>query len=126
MDASDRRLLQSLVLGGFTLLTFSCVHPPDDPISLAGNRPPVIQSLAADPPRFPVGASASVTVTATDPDNQPLTYRWRASTGDIIGDGPTVLYSASFCCAGPNFVQVTVRDNAGGEATQSVDIFIEY
>jgi len=112
--------------GLFMLLTSSCVQPPDATVSASGNRPPVIQSLVADPPRFPVGASSSVTATAADPDNQPLTYQWRASTGDIIGHGPTVRYSASFCCAGPNFIQVTVKDNAGGEATQSVDIFIEY
>jgi len=126
MEAVYRRLLQSLVLGVFILLSFSCVQPPDDAVSASGNRPPVIQSLAADPARFPVGASSTVTVTATDPDNQPLTYRWRASTGDIIGEGPTVRYTASFCCAGPNFVQVTVKDNAGGETTQNLDIFIEY
>ncbi|MEK9139372.1 MAG: hypothetical protein AAB393_19820, partial [Bacteroidota bacterium] len=78
------------------------------------------------PPAIPIGASSTITVVASDPDNHPLAYTWRASTGDIIGEGSSVRFSASFCCAGPNLVWVTVKDNAGGETTQSVDIFIFY
>ena len=111
------------------LLSFSalsCVQPTGEPANTAGNRNPVIESVFADPPRMDVGSSSTVTVTATDPDNQPLSYKWVASTGDIIGEGSTVHYTASFCCAGPNYIMVTVRDNAGGSTTQSVDIFINY
>lgn len=103
-----------------------CVQPVGDPANTAGNRNPVIESLLADPAVFNVGESSAVTVIASDPDNNPLTYRWMASTGDIIGEGSTVLYSASFCCAGPNLISVTVKDNAGGSATQTIDIFINY
>jgi len=109
-----------------SIALLSCVQPEGDPVNATGNRNPMIESLVADPTTFNVGASSSVTVTATDPDNNPLTYQWRASTGDIIGQGPTVLFSASFCCAGPNVIWVTVKDNAGGIASQSVDIFINY
>ncbi len=104
----------------------SCVQPADEPANTAGNRNPVIQSVVADPPTMNVGSSSTVTVLATDPENQPLTYKWIASTGDIIGEGPIVHYTASYCCAGPNVIKVTVKDNAGGSATQSVDIFINY
>lgn len=106
--------------------TFCCVHPSDEAGSVAGNRNPIIQSLVVEPSVMDVGSSANVTVVATDPDNQPLTYKWSASTGDIIGEGAMVRYTASFCCSGPNLIRVTVRDNAGGSATQSVDIFINY
>lgn len=112
-------LLSSLVL-------LSCVQPINDAANTSGNRNPVIQSLAANPPAVDVGSSATITVTATDPDNQPLSYRWSASTGDIIGEGASVRFSASFCCRGPNYVQVTVKDNAGGSVTQQVDVFINY
>ena len=108
------------------VLVIGCAQPPEDPTSSGDNQNPIIQSLTADPAQLPVGASSNVTVVATDPDGQPLTYRWRASTGDIIGEGPTVRYTASFCCAGPNLISVTVKDNAGGSATQNVDIFIFY
>ena len=103
-----------------------CVQPPEPELNSGGNRNPVITSLTADPPVINVGTSSNVAVEATDPDNNPLTYHWSASTGDIIGEGPSVRFTASFCCRGPNFVKVTVKDNAGGSATQSVDVFINY
>ena len=116
-------------LVGLLLITcfFSgCVQPPDDPVSAGGNRPPIINRLTATPSQIPVGESSSIRCEATDPDNSPLTYRWWASTGDIIGEGKEVRFSASFCCAGPNFVEVTVKDNAGGSVTQRIDVFIFY
>lgn len=103
-----------------------CVHPVDEDSNTNGNRIPIISSLTADPMELPVGSSSTISVNATDPDNQPLTYRWSASTGDIIGEGQSVRFSASFCCAGPNLVTVTVKDNAGGSVSQSIDVFIYY
>jgi hypothetical protein len=108
------------------LLFCSCVQPPTDSTNTAGNRNPIIESMTANPSAVNVGSSATVTVIASDPDNQPLTYQWFASTGDIIGEGASVRFSASFCCRGPNTVTVTVRDNAGGSATQLVEVFINY
>lgn len=106
------------------VLFCSCVQPPTDATNAAGNRNPIIESLTANPTAVNIGSSATITVVATDPDNQPLTYKWSASTGDIIGEGTSVRFSASFCCRGPNTVMVTVKDNAGGSATQLVDVLI--
>ena len=100
--------MQKVLLCVMSMVSLSCVQPLSDPVNANGNRNPLIQSIVADPAVFDVGASATVTVTATDPDKQPLTYHWMASTGDIIGEGATVLYTASFCCAGPNLFSVTV------------------
>ena len=109
------------------LIVFAdCAQPPEPTANAGGNRNPDIRSLTADPPAVNVGSSSNITVDATDPDNNPLTYQWSASTGDIIGKGPSIRFTASFCCRGPNFVKVTVKDNAGGSATQSVDVFINY
>lgn len=113
-----------IALLGATLA--GCVQPMDDSASATGNRNPVIESFVADPAQFDVGASSNVTVVARDPDNDPLSYQWRASTGDIIGEGAVVIYTASFCCAGPNLIWVTVKDNRGGSVTQALDIFINY
>jgi hypothetical protein len=101
-----------------------CVQPELDPVLQGGNRLPVISSLVADPPEITVGESSNITVVASDPDNDPLTYRWSSSTGDVIGEGPSVRFSAAFCCAGPNYVQVAVRDNGGGSATEKVHVLI--
>ncbi|MCW5894261.1 MAG: hypothetical protein KIT50_01570 [Bacteroidetes bacterium] len=108
------------------VLLAGCVQPGDDAVNAPGNRDPVIGSLTASPSSVDVGSSSTITVVATDPENQPLSYKWSASTGDIIGEGPSVRFSASFCCRGPNYVQVTVKDNAGGSTTQQVDVFINY
>ncbi|MDH4070188.1 MAG: hypothetical protein OEV30_07170 [Ignavibacteria bacterium] len=107
-------------------LLVSCVQPEDALVSSDPNGNPVIQALVADPPEVSIGQSITVTVTATHPGGKPLTYRWGATTGDIIGSGPSVRYSASFCCAGQNYVTVTVLDNAGGSATQDVGVFIYF
>jgi hypothetical protein len=114
------------LLLGISLSAWGCVQPTDDGAGAPGNRPPIIQSLTATPPTISVGSSATITVVATDPDNQPLTYKWSASTGDILGEGPSVRFTASFCCRGPNYVQVTVKDNAGASVTERVDVFINY
>lgn len=120
-EAAMRRLSFFL-----SVVFLSCVQPDDGATNAAGNRAPVIHSLEANPPTVNVGSSSTVTVVASDPDNQPLTFKWQASTGDIIGEGSSVRFSASFCCRGPNTVKVTVKDNAGGSATQLVDVFINY
>lgn len=117
--------LPALLCTGVLLAT-GCVQPVDEGGGKAGNRPPIITAMTASPPEVLVGNTSVVAVTATDPDNDPLTYSWSASTGDIIGEGPSVRFSASFCCAGPNVVRVTVRDNAGGSASFLVDVLISY
>jgi len=103
-----------------------CVHPEDTGVNPDANSNPVIQTLTADPPQISVGESSTITVVSSHPQGKPLTYRWGASTGDIIGSGSSIRFTASFCCAGPNLVTVTVFDNTGGSATKSVDVLIYY
>ena len=104
----------------------SCVQPEEASVNPDTDSNPVIVSITADPPEISVGQSSTVTVIANHPQGKPLTYRWGATTGDIIGSGASVRFSASFCCTGPNYVTVTVLDNAGGSSTQNVDVFIYY
>lgn len=119
-------MVWAMVIVCATALMSGCVQPPAPTSSAVGNRNPVIESLVANPSTLDVGSSATITVIAADPDNQPLSYKWSASTGDIIGEGNSVRFTASFCCTGPNYVEVTVRDNAGGSTTAQVDVFINY
>jgi hypothetical protein len=108
------------------LILAGCVQPEETAVNPDADSNPVITSLVAEPDQISVGQSSTITVAATHPQGKPLTFRWGASTGDIIGSGPSVRYTASFCCAGPNYVTVTVLDNAGGSATKNVDILIYY
>lgn len=99
-----------------------CVQPVEEGSGSGGNRDPVIQSLAADPIGIPTGGLTTITVVADDPDNQPLTYSWSATSGDFLGEGASVRYTASYCCAGLNQIRVTVRDNAGGISSREMAI----
>lgn len=85
---------------------------------------PIIRKLTADPPVIQIGASSTVTVEAEDPFGGPLSYQWTASAGDIIGQGESVRYTASFCCTGSNRVKVTVKNNRGGSTSQSIDVYV--
>ena len=104
------------------VLLSGCAQPQPTESTSSGNQSPVIQSLTANPPAITIGSSCTLTVEAIDPDNDPLAYQWSASAGDIIGQGATVRYTASFCCTGSNRITVTVKDNRGGSTSRSIDI----
>jgi hypothetical protein len=101
-----------------------CVQPQPTESTSAGNQNPIIRNLTADPPIISVGSSCTLTADALDPDGDPLTYQWYASAGDIIGQGPSVRYTASFCCTGSNRITVTVKDNRGGSTTRSIEVAV--
>ena len=111
-----------VVLLGFAL--GGCVQPVDEGSGAGGNRDPVIRSLSTDPIGIPTGGLATITVVADDPDNQPLTYSWSATSGDFLGEGASVRYTASWCCTGVNQIRVTVRDNAGGISSREIGISV--
>lgn len=99
-----------------------CAQP--QPTELSSSTSPVIRDLKAEPPIITVGQSSTLTVDAEDPNGAPLSYQWKASAGDIIGQGSTVRYTASFCCAGSNRVSVTVKNDRSGSASSSIEVFV--
>lgn len=105
-------------------LILGCAQPQPTEGNASGNQNPIIRSLKAEPPGITVGSSCNVTVDAVDPDGDPLAYQWNASAGDIIGEGSSVRYTASFCCAGSNRVTATVKDNRGGRSSRSIDVYV--
>ena len=114
-------ILRFLPVWMVALTVTCCVQPhPTDPTA----SDPIIRKLTADPPSIQVGSSCTLTVEAEDPGGGPLTYQWSASAGDIIGQGASVRYTASFCCTGSNRVKVTVKNNRGGSASQSIDVYV--
>lgn len=92
-----------------------------DPV-LPDNQPPVLVSLVAQPEVVPVGGVCTVTVKATDPDGDDLTYEWTAMPGYLMGGGSEVSLRAESCCFGGNTVFLTIKDGRGGETRSEITV----
>jgi outer membrane protein OmpA-like peptidoglycan-associated protein len=71
------------------------------------------------------GDTVTVTGTASDPDNDPLTYTWSASGGRVEGSGPQVRWLSAGVGVGNYTVTLRVDDGRGGYATCSSEIRVE-
>ena len=67
--------------------------------------PPVV-SCSASPTTVAIGESATVTMTATDPQGWPMTYNWSTTGGTLSGSGTTATVTATNADAG-NTITVT-------------------
>lgn len=93
----------------------------------AENQPPIIESLIANPTSVQPGGQSRITVSARDPENDPLTYNWSASGGILsstTGAGEKIWTAPS--ATGTYRVTVTVTDNQPGRTpvSRSVDITV--
>lgn len=71
------------------------------------------------------GDAAAVTASASDPDNDPLTYSWTATGGSVDGTGAQVRWLSSGTAAGTYTISAHVDDGRGGVATCSADVHVE-
>jgi outer membrane protein OmpA-like peptidoglycan-associated protein/opacity protein-like surface antigen len=85
------------------------------------NRPPTI-SCSADRRAVTVGDSVQITATASDPDNDPLTFLWTASVGRIEGSGSFVKFQTADLPPGPYTITGQVDDGRTGTASCTVNI----
>jgi predicted phosphodiesterase len=58
------------------------------------NQPPRVLSITAEPKQMLPGGVSKITLTATDPDGDELTYFYEVSGGTITGSGSVVSYQA--------------------------------
>jgi len=79
------------------------------------NRPPTM-SCSVDPSSVHPGARVHVTASASDPDNDPLTYSWQSSGGQVSGSGADVQIDTTGLTAGSYTVTGAVNDGRGGTA----------
>lgn len=87
------------------------------------NRPPTMTCAVERSPIQP-GERTKITATASDPDNDPLTYKWEATGGKIVGTDATVDFDSTGAAPGNYTITGHVDDGHGGTAdcTASVDV----
>jgi len=79
------------------------------------NNVPQVNAVMVTPNVVDAGGTATINVTATDLDNDPLTYGYTVTGGAITGSGPAVQWTAP-TQQGAHSVTVTVSDGRGGQA----------
>ncbi len=92
-------------------------------IAVRTNNPPIIASLTADAGWTMPSGNLQVTCSASDPDEDELTYDWSASGGDISGTGPVVSWTAPHG-VGTYEISVVVEDGYGGSATKTLSLSV--
>jgi outer membrane protein OmpA-like peptidoglycan-associated protein len=88
------------------------------------NRPPTISCVAA-PPTVRAGEKSTITSTASDPDNDPLTYSYTASGGTVTGTGPTAQFDSTGVRAGSYTIKCHVDDGRGGVADAQTAVEVQ-
>ena len=81
------------------------------------NQPPTV-TCAVDRASILPGETVNVTASASDPEGDPLTYEWSASTGKVTGNMTTAAFDFSGAQPPANAtITVKVSDNHGNTAT---------
>jgi outer membrane protein OmpA-like peptidoglycan-associated protein len=88
------------------------------------NRPPTM-SCSADRNSVTVGETVQITATASDPDNDPLTYSWKSSGGRVRVRDASVRFETAGLTAGHYAVMGHVDDGRGGSADCQLGIEVQ-
>jgi PKD repeat protein len=87
-----------------------------------GNDRPVIEGVQVSPEEGTAPLEATFTVSASDPNDDPLTYLWDFGDGTIVEGGASVSHTYEEPSYYP--VKVVVSDGRGGIASDETDIFV--
>jgi hypothetical protein len=79
------------------LFFISCETPKQNPTN-PDNKPPIIDSVSVIFDLISTVPIADITCYAHDPDGDSLTYKWKATAGELVGSGKSVKYIVAPCC----------------------------
>jgi hypothetical protein len=116
------RLLAVATLLGTTLTTMGCVERKTSAVT--GPASVDIVSVTASPDTIFINQQSVITAVIDNPSGTELKYTWQAYRGTINGTGPEVRYFGAYCCAGTDFIVLTVTDAAGGQAAEQITLFV--
>jgi hypothetical protein len=110
----------------FTILSLAAVAAiigcNADPVR-PDNKAPVVNAISVGLDDVYLGDMVPIEVDASDPDGDPVTFRWVVGSGYATGSGRGIIYTPTVCCLGGNPVIVTVRDSRGAETR--AELFIK-
>jgi len=92
-------------------------------LEVAVNHSPVIESLTATDTVVFLGQSTDISCVASDPDGDVISYFWSATDGEIVGEGPNVIWDTPLDSCG-DYVTITVSvvDTRGGETSAEITL----
>ena len=101
------------VLIGSLMIVFGCSKAPTQP-----NNPPTTPTIVSSADTVKSGETVSLSASATDPDNDTLTYTWSCSKGSFnTNQGMSVVWtSPEVSATEQDTVSVEVNDGNGGTA----------
>ena len=88
------------------------------------NHPPTA-TLSVDRSPILPGERTGVTCNGSDPDNDPLTYSYTTTGGQIVGSGSNVQFDATGLKPGSYTVKCAVNDGRGGTADASGNVEVK-
>lgn len=88
------------------------------------NHPPTASLSVERSPILP-GERTGITCNGSDPDNDPLTYSYTATGGQIVGSGSTVQFDSAGLQPGSYTVKCSVSDGRGGTADASGNVEVK-
>jgi outer membrane protein OmpA-like peptidoglycan-associated protein len=88
------------------------------------DHPPTM-TCSADRTTVNIGDVVQITAMASSPDNDPLTYSWTASGGNIRGTGASVQFDTAGLAVGNYSVTGRVDDGNGGSADCALAIAVQ-
>lgn len=88
------------------------------------NNPPVAYDQTVDTTQ---NTSVAITLTAADPDGDPLTYTIASgpANGMVSGSGPDITYTPNVDFTGVDTFTYEAKDSTGAEATATVSVNVE-
>ena len=75
------------------------------------NQPPIIRSITADPDSIALGETTVITADVTDPEGDPIKFKWTVPFGYFEGNGPKITWvTTETCCRDWYTIQLVVTD----------------